>query len=156
MWIDCTYFAVNGEVIFAETETVCHDKRYVYRKPVVDGEIVKLEVAWSECRSSNVLDEYRQLQAKLKNSKNRTIQLQVELKNSKNRTNQLQIELKNLNNKNDQLRMTNAKTHKDLNETQRKAAKLDKELQSVKSGWSYKIGRMVTWVPRKIKVFFTK
>lgn len=76
VWIDCTYFAVNGKVIFAETKTVCHDKRYVYRKPVVDKEIVKLEVAWSECRSSNVLDEYRQLQAKLKNSKNKTNQLQ--------------------------------------------------------------------------------
>ena len=96
IWIDCTYFAVNGEVIFAETKTVCHDKRYVYRKPVVDGEIVKLEVAWSECRSTNVLDECRQ------------------------------------------------------------AVKLDKELQSIKNGWSYKIGKMITWLPSKIKGCFTK
>ena len=142
VWIDCTFFAVNGEVIFSGTKTVCHDKKYVYRKPVVDGEIVKLEVVWSECQSSNVLDEYRQLQAKLKNSKNKT--------------NQLQMELKNLNYKTDQLQKANAKTLKNLNETQRKAAKLVKELQSVKNGWSYKIGRMVTWVPRIIKDCFMK
>ena len=136
VWIDCTYFAVNGEVIFADTKTVCHDKRYVYRKPVVDGETVKLEVTWSECQSSNVLDEYRQLQA--------------ELKNSKNKTNQLQAELKSSNNKTDQLQKASAKTLQDLNETQRKAAKLDKELQNVKNGWSFKIGRMITYIPRVI------
>lgn len=128
VWIDCTYFAVNGEVIFADTKTVCHDKRYVYRKPVVDGETVKLEVTWSECQSSNVLDEYRQLQA----------------------------ELKNLNNRTNQLQKTNAKILKELNETQRKAEKLDKELKNVKNGWSYKIGKMITWLPSKIKGCFTK
>ena len=122
VWIDCTYFAVNGNAIFAETKTVCHDKRYVYRKPVVDGEIVKLDVTWSECRSSNVLDEYRQLQAELKSSNNKT----------------------------DKLQKANAKTLQDLNETQRKAAKLDKELQNVKNGWSFKIGRMITYIPRVI------
>ena len=87
VWIDCTYFAVNGEAVFAETKTVCYDKRYVYRKAVADGEIVKLEVTWSECQSSNVLDEYRQLQAELKNEKNKTNQLQAELKSSNNKTN---------------------------------------------------------------------
>ena len=114
VWIDCTYFAVNGEVIFDEIKTVCHDKRYVYRKPVADGENVRLEVTWSECRSSNVLDEYRQL------------------------------------------RKANARILKELNEAQRKAAKLDKELLSVKSGWSYKIGKMITWLPKKIKSGLTK
>ena len=77
VWIDCTYFAVNREVVFADTKTVCHDKRYVYRKPVADGEFVQLEVAWSECRSSNVLDEYRQLQTELRNSNNKANQLQA-------------------------------------------------------------------------------
>ena len=106
---------------------------------MVDGEIVKLEVAWSECRSSNVLDEYRQLQTELKNTKSRTNQLQTELKSTKNETNRLQKE--------------NAKTLKNLYETQKKAAKLDKELKNVKDGWSFKIGRMITWLPRKIKGF---
>ena len=137
VWIDCTYFAVNGEVVFSDTKTVCHDKRYVYRRPVADGEIVKLEVGWSECRSSNVLDEYRQLQ--------------TELKNSNNKINQLQVELKSLNYKTDQLQKANAKTLKNLNETKRKDAKLDKELQNIKNGWSFKIGRVITWVPRKIR-----
>jgi len=43
------------------------------------------------------------------------------------------------------------KTLKNLNETKRKDAKLDKELQNIKNGWSFKIGRVITWVPRKIR-----
>ena len=46
---------------------------------MADGEIVKLEVTWSECQSSNVLDEYRQLQAELKNEKNEVITIQKQI-----------------------------------------------------------------------------
>ncbi|MBR7070469.1 MAG: glycosyltransferase family 2 protein [Oxalobacter sp.] len=68
VWIDCTYFTVNGLVVFSEAKTVCHDKPYLYKKTVIDREIVKLEFRWTECRSSSVLDEYHQLQKDLKES----------------------------------------------------------------------------------------
>ncbi|MBS7328780.1 MAG: glycosyltransferase family 2 protein [Oxalobacter sp.] len=68
VWIDCTYFTVNGLVVFSEAKTVCHDKPYLYKKTVIDREVVKLEFRWTECRSSSVLDEYHQLQKDLKES----------------------------------------------------------------------------------------
>ena len=40
-----------------------------------------------------------------------------------------------------------------LEKTQSSAAKLANELSNVKNGWSFRIGRVVTWIPRKIKGF---
>ena len=97
VWIDCTYFAVNGETIFGDTKTVCHDKRYVYRKAVKDGEVIRLEMAWSECQSSNVLDELKQLQADLKNanSKLRAAEAALEKANAKIRETEIALERAN-------------------------------------------------------------
>ena len=85
VWIDCTRFAVNGETIFDDIKTVCHDQPFKYSKAVKDGEVIRLEMAWSECQSSNVLDELRQLQANLKNanSKLRAAEAALEKANNK-------------------------------------------------------------------------
>lgn len=83
VWIDCIYFAVNGEMVFNETKTVCHDKRYIYRKAVKDGEEILLEMAWSECQSPNVLDEYRQLQSNLKQANDKVRVTETALKIAK-------------------------------------------------------------------------
>lgn len=80
VWVDCTSFAVNGEVIFNETKTVCHDKRYVYRRTVKDGEVIQLDMVWTECQSSNVLDEYRQLQINLQNANAKVSSAETALK----------------------------------------------------------------------------
>lgn len=69
VWIDCMYFAVNGEAVFDETKTICHDRPYVYRKPVADGEVVELSYSWEECRSPMVLEENKRLQSELKISR---------------------------------------------------------------------------------------
>ncbi len=121
VWIDCTCFAVNGEMIFNETKTVCHDKRYVYRKPVKNGEVVYFETAWSECRSSSVLDEYRQLERSKAEALKKLDKVQQELKKK-----------------------------------QAEAEKTKRELKRLKSGWSYRSGRVITWLPRKIKEWFKK
>ena len=91
VWIDCTYFAVNGETVFNETKTVCHDKPFVYKRTVADGELLELDLKWSECQSPAVLDENR---------------------------------------------------------------KLRKEIAGLKNSRSYRIGRMITFIPRKIRDFF--
>ena len=70
VWIDVNWFAVNGEVIFKETKTVCHDKRYVYKKPVSDGELVELELKWSECQSPAILEENNKLRKEINRLKN--------------------------------------------------------------------------------------
>lgn len=123
VWIDCTYFAVNGETIFNDTRTVCHDKRYVYRKPVTNGEVISLTVCWTECRSSYVLDENRLLQA----------------------------DLRKANAKAKRLEQVKSETEIKLKTTQAEAAKLKRELDNVKSGWSFRLGRVITWLPRKLR-----
>ena len=123
VWIDCTYFAVNGETVFSDTRTVCHDKRYVYRKPVTNGEVISLTVCWTECRSSHVLDENRLLQAGLKTANNKVKRLEKD----------------------------RAETVKQLNKEQKEVKKLEKELKNIKSGWSFKLGRAITWLPRKLR-----
>ena len=72
VWIDVQWFAVNGEVIFKDTKTVCHGKAFVYKKNVADGELLELELKWSECQSPTVLEENRKLRneiSRLKNSR---------------------------------------------------------------------------------------
>lgn len=66
VWIDCTYFSVNGEVVFDEVKTICHDRPYLYRKPVKDGEVIELAFCWEACRSPTVLEENNRLRSELK------------------------------------------------------------------------------------------
>jgi len=35
-------------------------------------------------------------------------------------------------------------------------AKTEKELANIENSWSYRIGRIITWIPRKIKDLFRK
>ena len=97
VWIDVNWFAVNGEVIFDRTKTVCYDMKYVYKRVVSDGELLELDLKWSECRSPVILDKYR----KMKKDKK----------------------------------------------------KLDKRISDLKNSHSYKIGRIITFIPRKIRDF---
>jgi hypothetical protein len=97
VWIDCTYFAVNGEVVFNDTKTVCHDKRYVYRRKVADGEVVTLDLCWSECQSPSVLDEYRQLQMNLKNANAKISSLETALRNANAKVSATEEALRNAN-----------------------------------------------------------
>ena len=49
------------------------------------------------------------------------------------------------------LEKKSAKIAKTLETEETKAAKLTTELRNVKNGWSFRIGRVITWLPRKIK-----
>ena len=142
VWIDCTFFAVNGETIFNETQTVCHDKRYVYRKAVKDGEVVCFEATWSECRSNTVLDDYRRLERSRAETLKKLDKAEQELK----RIQKVQKE--------DGKKLD--KAQKELKKKQAETEKTIRELKLVKSGWSYRSGRVITWLPRKIKEWFKK
>ena len=137
VWIDCTYFAVNGETIFSDTKTVCHDKRYIYRKAAKNGEMIMLEMAWSECQSSNILDEYKQLQSDLKNANSKVRATEAALKNAKAEIDKSNQEKQNI--------------AKKLEKEKQRKIKLERDLKNVKNGWSFKVGRVMTFIPRKIK-----
>ena len=70
VWIDVHRFAVNGAVIFKDTKTVCHGRPFVYKKNVADGELLELELKWSECQSPTVLEENRKLRKEINGLKN--------------------------------------------------------------------------------------
>lgn len=50
-----------------------------------------------------------------------------------------------------ELEKMNAKIAKTLETEAIKAAKLTTELRNIKNGWSFRIGHVMTWLPRKIK-----
>lgn len=70
VWIDVHWFAVNGEVVLKDTKTVCHGRPFVYKKNVADGELLDLELKWSECQSPTVLEENRKLRKEINGLKN--------------------------------------------------------------------------------------
>ncbi len=116
VWIDVNWFAVNGEVIFTDTKTVCHDRRYIYKRHVSDGELLELDLKWSECQSSTLLDEYKRFQIELKKEKERA-----------------------------------ADTKNQMAAMKKDNEKLNKMLVGLRNSRSYKIGRMITFIPRKIR-----
>lgn len=140
VWIDCNRFTVNGRIVFNEVQTVCHDKFYRYSMPVSNGETVELEFTWSECRSSAVLGEIRRLQNDLKKSESRIKAAESSLKNADGKIKQLETEKDRLAEKLEKRRALEAKTKR--------------ELERVKAGWSFKAGRVITWLPRKIRQIF--
>lgn len=94
IWVDCTNFSVNGKVVFEEVKTICHDRPYVYRKPVRDSEVVELVFKWAECQSSTVLDGYRMLQSDLKQSQLNLKQLKQKLTVAEQKRQQLAIDMR--------------------------------------------------------------
>ena len=70
VWIDVHWFAVNGEVVLKDTKTVCHGRPFVYKRNVADGELLEIELKWSECRSSTILEENRKLRKEINRLKN--------------------------------------------------------------------------------------
>ena len=113
VWIDCNFFAVNEEVVFNSTKTVCNGKPYIYRRKVIDDEIVTLDLAWSECRSMSLLDEFRQIQTSLRNTNAKVSKTEVALKNANAKLSSAEDTLKNVNAKlsltEDTLKNANAK-----------------------------------------------
>ncbi len=143
VWIDCNYFAVNGEVIFADTKTLCFDKRYKYQKPVADGEIVRFDVEWSECRSANILTGYRQMQTNLDELKTKKALTDTRLKEEKAKKEKAEQTLK-------EERAKKEKAEQMLKEEKAKREKAEQMLGEVKNGWSFRLGRFITYLPRKI------
>ncbi len=46
VWIDFTRLDINGKCIFADSHVVWHDKPFVFKTDVTDGENLRLDVVW--------------------------------------------------------------------------------------------------------------
>lgn len=47
LWVDYTRFSINKEIIFWELKPLWHDRPYKYFREVEDGEILNVEISWS-------------------------------------------------------------------------------------------------------------
>lgn len=50
-----------------------------------------------------------------------------------------------------QLTKRNEEAQKNLKQTKKQVETVSRELNNVKSGWSFRTGRIITFVPRKIR-----
>ena len=204
IWIDCSRFAVNDEIIFDEVKTVCHDKRFIHKRVVKNGDILVLDFAWSECQSPSLLNEYKTLQTKVKNVNAKVAATETALKNANAKVVATEIALKNVNAKvvvtetalknvnakvvatetalknvnakvaatetalknanakatatETALKNANAKATATETALKKQLAKVQKDntifksqIESLENSYSFKIGRAITYVPRKIR-----
>ena len=128
VWICVTCLRVNGKEVFNNPHLVYHDKPFEFNLKVTNGQLVKIYVEWQS--AVDILAKERE--SNLKNIE--------------------EVQQKTIN-----LEKTVAETEKKLRETQQKITQLErektkteKELKNVKNGWSFKIGRIITYIPRII------
>ena len=128
VWICVTCLRVDGKEVFNNPHLVCHDKPFVYDMKVTNGQLVRIYMEWRS--AVDILAKERE--SNLKNIE--------------------EVQQKTIN-----VEKTVAETEKKLRETQQKITQLEraktkaeKELNNVKNGWSFKIGRIITYIPRKI------
>lgn len=115
--------------MFKNPQLVCYERPFVYNFNVTDGQIVKIYVE----RQSvvDILAKEREVNLKrIDDMQQKTIRLEK----------------------------AEAVIGKKLRDTKKKVAQLErakanteKELKNVKNGWSFKIGRVITWLPRKLR-----
>ena len=127
VWICVTCLRVDGNEIFNSPHLVWHDKPFVHNLQVTDGQIVKIYMEWQS--ATDILAKEREKNLNLIDGLQQKI---IRLEKAK------------------------ANTEKQLKKTKKEAGEVKREFQNVKNGWSFKIGRIITYVPRKIKDFLKK
>ena len=128
VWICVTNLRVDGKEVFNNPHLVCHDKPFEFNLKVTNGQLVRIYMEWQS--AVDILAKERESNLKY-----------IE-----------EVQQKAIN-----VEKTVAETEKKLRETQQKVTQLErektiaeKELKNVKNGWSFKIGRILTYIPRKI------
>ena len=106
---------------------IAGDKPFTYNLKVTDGQIVNVYLEWQS--AMDILAKERE--ANLKHVD--------ELKQEISR-----------------LEKVKANFEKQLDKTQQEAWKIKREYKNMKNGWSFKIGRIITYVPRRIKDYLKK
>ena len=139
LWIDYTKFIVDDKVMFDGVKPICHDKPYRFTTEAEDGKVVTVHIEWvTDCVSigpGKVQSRDMQEQA-IKDAKAKTaiehkcaVELNTKLKDANAAKKELNTQLKDA---------------KAANE------KLERELANIRSGMSFRIGRAITYIPRKI------
>ena len=166
VWINLIGLNVDGESVFNNSHIVCHDCPFKYNMSVINGQTVKIHLEWQEAQ--DLIAKERETQLKLLDqAKQKAINLEklnAETAKKLGDTQQIVVNLEKVNTETAKklgnaqkqvvsLEKEKSKVLEKLEKTQSKADKLSNELKNVKNGWSFRIGTVVTWIPRKIKGF---
>lgn len=149
VWICVTCLRVDDKELFNNPQLVCHDRPFVYNMKVTNGQILKIYVEWQS--AVDILAKERESNIKyIEETRQKTLRLSKTMEETEKRLRETQQKVA-------QLERAKSETEKKLQKILREVAKLertktktDKELQNVKNGWSFKIGRIITYIPRKI------
>ena len=101
----------------------------------------------------NTNESIKKLKADINRDIDRIRQLEDEVKK---KTAFLQEENAKMLEKVSKLQSTNVEVLKKLDRCQKKSGKLEQDLNNIKSGWSFRLGRILTYIPRKIKTGIKK
>ena len=145
-WIFYRKFKINGDVVFDSIHPTWENAYYTFRKEVKDREIITLQIEWISdaqtaiIKGNEVLNERRiqisALNTKLKDVNAAKAKLSTQLKDANAAKAKLGTQLKDANAANRDLEKVNKN--------------LERQLTNIRSGMSFRIGRIITYIPRKI------
>lgn len=151
VWINYKSLFINGVCVFKEPKLVCHDNPFIYKLNVADGQIIKIFTEWQYAQDEQAQAEMKQLAEAKTGAENKLKQAQAEIKHLTEAKTGTENKLHDARKRVAQLEKDKLNTSEKLSKEQRKVAQLNNELKNVKNGWSFKIGRVITWAPRKIR-----
>lgn len=116
-WIDYTGLALNGQRLFSDLRSACHDEPLRFTRKVQDGEVVLISLGWQahDERRRNIGQERQEASGE---------QLQA--------------------------------ARREAAELSAKVEAQADQLQSLQNSRTWKAGRALTWLPRKIKGLFRR
>ena len=125
-WIDYTSFSVDGRELLGGTRAVWHDKPFKHRMPVADGQVVEVSLAWHSHDEAGLAAE-------------------------RGRVDAAHDEAEALRAENARLQGAVAERDADLKVLRAAREAAEADALAVRSSNSWKVGRFITWLPRKIK-----
>lgn len=123
-----TCLRVDGKEVFNNPHLVCHDKPFVFNLKVTNGQLVRIYMEWKS--AVDILAKERESNLKnIEEVQQKTINVEKSLAEAEKKLRE---------------------TQQIITQLERAKTKAEKELKNVKNGWSFKIGRIITYIPRII------
>ena len=97
------------------------------------------------------VNQIKELQQKNKNQEQKNVKLNEDIAKTKEPVKKLNEKLRVQEEKLVKLQKDHKRLQKEKDDCEKKRAFFAKELKNVKSGYSFRIGRVITWLPRKIR-----
>jgi hypothetical protein len=145
VYIDYTNFVINNKNILNKHQLVCHDKPYIYKKNVKNGEIINLYIKWLPFNKNSTYKDEEKIQ------KEKINKLNNENNKLNNENNKLNNENNKLNNENNKLKEKISKIEKENSKTKEKYNSLKEEHEKILTSNSWKITKPLRNIKNKLK-----